>query len=131
MALVGYGYSSQSQSFPDILGWTLWSCLCHIPIIYRGLHDVKSSFTQKFPEKFFHTERFNMNEVYILEIYDPDDDSGQSPILGVFNSKESAEVYRNEYIRDRYSIEEDFSDQDLHDEIVGIEFHINRFRIMA
>jgi len=73
-----------------------------------------------------------MNEVYILEIYDPDDETGQSPILGVFNSKENAEVYRNEYIRDRYIIdEEDCSDQDLPHEIYPIEFNINRFRVMS
>ena len=63
MALVEYGDSSQSQSFPDILGWALWSCLHYLSLIYRGLHEFKSIFTQKFPEKFFHYKRFNMKLV--------------------------------------------------------------------
>jgi hypothetical protein len=62
MALVEHGYSNQSQSFPYILGWALWSCLHHIPVIYRGLHEFKSIFTKKFPEKNFHSKRLHMNE---------------------------------------------------------------------
>ena len=62
MALVEHGDSNQSQSFPDILGWTLWSRLHYIPLISRGLHDFKSIFTKKFPEKNFHSKRLHMNE---------------------------------------------------------------------
>lgn len=72
-----------------------------------------------------------MNEVYILEIYDPNDDSGQSPILGVFNNRKNAEEYRNEYIRYRYNIEEDCSDEDLENDVYPVEFPINRFRVMS
>ena len=82
----------------------------------------------------FHCKRLHMNEVYILEMYNPDEEypGSQSPILGVFNSKENAEVYRNEYIRDRYSIdEEDCSDQDLINDIYPVEFFINRYRVMS
>ena len=60
MALVGYGDSSQSQSFPDILGWIIWSYLYHILLISRGLHEFKSIFTKKFPEKNFHSKRLHM-----------------------------------------------------------------------
>jgi len=62
MALVGHGDSNQSQSFPDILGWALWSCLHYIPLISRGLQEFKSIFTKKFPEKNFHSKRLHMNE---------------------------------------------------------------------
>ena len=73
-----------------------------------------------------------MNTVYILEIYDPDDDFPQSSILGVFTNRENAEIYRNEYIRDRYAIdEEDCLDEDLAKEVYPVEFHINRLRVMS
>jgi hypothetical protein len=62
MALVGHGDSNQSQSFPDILGWNLWSRLHYIPVISRGLQEFKSIFTKKFPEKNFHSKRLHMNE---------------------------------------------------------------------
>jgi hypothetical protein len=57
---VGYGDSNQSQSFPNILGWALWSCLHYIPVISRGLQEFKSIFTKKFPEKNFHSKRLHM-----------------------------------------------------------------------
>jgi len=62
MALVEHGDSNQSQSFPDILGWALWSRLHHLSLISRGLHEFKSIFTKKFPEKNFHSKRLHMNE---------------------------------------------------------------------
>ena len=62
MALVGHGDSNQSQSFPNILGWTLWSRIHYIPLISRGVQEFKSIFAKKFPEKNFHSERLHMNE---------------------------------------------------------------------
>jgi len=62
MALVEHGDSNQSQSFPDILGWALWSYLHYILLISRGLQEFKSIFTKKFPEKNFHSKRLHMNE---------------------------------------------------------------------
>jgi hypothetical protein len=38
-------------------------------VIYRGLHDCKPFVTKKFPEKNFHSKRFNMI------VYDNDGDS--------------------------------------------------------
>ena len=75
-----------------------------------------------------------MNEVFILEVYDPDDDYAysESPIIGVFNTRENAEAYRLEYIRDRYDItEEDCSDEDLLNDIYPVELNINRFRVIS
>ena len=62
MALVGHGYSNPSSILPCILGYALWSYLYHILIISRGLHEFKSIFTKKFPEKNFHAKRLHMNE---------------------------------------------------------------------
>jgi hypothetical protein len=62
MALVEHGDSSPSSILSCVLGYALWSYLYHIPLIYRGLHDFKSIFTKKFPEKNFHSERLHMNE---------------------------------------------------------------------
>jgi hypothetical protein len=62
MALVEHGYSNPSSSLPCILGYALWSYLYHILIISRGLHEFKSIFTKKFPEKNFHAKRLHMNE---------------------------------------------------------------------
>jgi len=60
MALVGYGYHSPSSILPCILGYAFWSYLYHLSLISRGLHEFKSIFTKKFPEKNFHSKRFNM-----------------------------------------------------------------------
>jgi hypothetical protein len=62
MALVEHGYSNPSSILPCILGYALWSYLYHILIISRGLHEFKSIFTKKFPEKNFHAKRLHMNE---------------------------------------------------------------------
>jgi hypothetical protein len=62
MALVEYGYCSTSSSSSSVLGNSLWSYLHYIPVIYRGLHEFKSIFTKKFPEKNFHSKRLHMNE---------------------------------------------------------------------
>jgi hypothetical protein len=62
MALVEHGDSSPSSILPCILGYALWSYLYHILIISRGLHEFKSIFTKKFPEKNFHAKRLHMNE---------------------------------------------------------------------
>jgi len=71
--------------------------------------------------------KFVLNEkVFILTKYDENEYDSDNNILGVFKTKESAEAYRNEYIRESYSIEDDIPDEDLEQE-VGVEFNIENY----
>jgi hypothetical protein len=71
--------------------------------------------------------KFVLNEkVFILTKYDENEYDSDNNILGVFKTKESAESYRNEYIRETYSIEDDIPDADLEQE-VGVEFNIENY----
>jgi hypothetical protein len=71
--------------------------------------------------------KFVLNEkVFILTKYDENEYDSDNNILGVFKTKESAEAYRNEYIRESYSIEDDIPDADLEKE-VGVEFNIETY----
>ena len=71
--------------------------------------------------------KFVLNEkVFILTKYDENEYDSDNNILGVFKTKESAEAYRNAYIRESYSIEDDIPDEDLEQE-VGVEFNIENY----
>jgi len=71
--------------------------------------------------------KFVLNEkVFILTKYDENEYDSDNNILGVFKTKESAESYRNEYIRETYSIEDDIPDADLEKEVV-VEFNIENY----
>jgi hypothetical protein len=71
--------------------------------------------------------KFVLNEkVFILTKYDENEYDSDNNILGVFKTKESAESYRNEYIRETYSIEDDIPDEELEQE-VGVEFNIENY----
>ena len=71
--------------------------------------------------------KFVLNEkIFILTKYDENEYDSDNNILGVFKTKESAESYRNEYIRETYSIEDDIPDEDLEQE-VGVEFNIENY----
>ena len=72
--------------------------------------------------------KFVLNEkVFILTKFDEYDEyDNDNSILGVFKTKESAMAYRNEYIRETYSIEDDIPDEDLEQE-VGVEFNIENY----
>ena len=71
--------------------------------------------------------KFVLNEkVFILTKYDEHEYDSDNNILGVFKTKESAMAYKNEYIRESYSIEDDIPDADLEKE-VGIEFNIENY----
>jgi hypothetical protein len=71
--------------------------------------------------------KFVLNEkVFILTKYDENEYDSDNNILGVFKTKESAESYRNDYIRESYSIEDDIPDEDLEQE-VGVEFNIENY----
>ena len=66
--------------------------------------------------------------VFILTKYDENEYDSDNNFLGVFNTKESAIAYRNDYIRESYSIEDDIPDEDLERE-VGVEFNIESYRV--
>jgi hypothetical protein len=74
--------------------------------------------------------KFVLNEkVFILTKYDENEYDSDN-ILGVFKTKESAEAYRNEYIRESYSIEDDIPDADLEKEVTffhSVEFNIENY----
>jgi len=71
--------------------------------------------------------KFVLNEkVFILTKYDETEYDSDNNILGVFKTKESAEAYKNAYIREVYSIEDDIPDEDLEQE-VGVEFNIENY----
>ena len=71
--------------------------------------------------------KFVLNEkVFILTKYDENEYDSDNNILGVFKTKESAMAYRNAYIRESYSIEDDIPDADLERE-VGVEFSIENY----
>ena len=68
-----------------------------------------------------------MNIVYVLaklEDYETD-----MEILGIFASKDSAERYKNDFIREAFDIEEDVSDADLEDELMDVTFTIHKYEV--
>ena len=65
-------------------------------------------------------------KVFILEVYDPNAD--ESRILNVFTTRESAEQYRNRYIREEYCIEDDFEGDLLRES--PAEFFINKYEVL-
>jgi hypothetical protein len=71
--------------------------------------------------------KFVLNEkVFILTKYDENEYDSDNNILGVFKTKESAITYKNAYIREVYSIEDDIPDRDLEKE-VQVEFSIENY----
>lgn len=67
-----------------------------------------------------------MNSVYVLakgEDYEDDE------ILGVFASKESAERYKIEFIREFFDIEDDIADEDLENELFAVTFTIKMYEV--
>jgi hypothetical protein len=59
-----------------------------------------------------------------LEDYETD-----MEILGIFASKDSAERYKNDFIREAFDIEEDVSDADLEDELMDVTFTIHKYEV--
>ena len=67
-----------------------------------------------------------MNNIYVLakgEDYEDDE------ILGVFASKESAERYKIEFIREFFAIEDEIADEDLEDELCAVTFTIKMYEV--
>jgi len=70
-----------------------------------------------------------MSVVYILEMYDPNDENtAQSRILNIFSTMEKAIEYRDRYIREEYEIEDTF-DGDLLREC-NAEFFIDKYHVL-
>lgn len=70
-----------------------------------------------------------MSVVYILEMYDPNDENNaQSRILNIFSTMEKAIEYRDRYIREEYEIEDTF-DGDLLRES-DAEFFIDKYHVL-
>ena len=71
-------------------------------------------------------------KIYILEKYSPEDDYDEDrlvdrmSVLNVFSTRELAQAWLDNYIREEWQIEDDFTD-DLEDEVYPVEF----FKVFA
>lgn len=72
--------------------------------------------------------KLNNDYVFVLKCYDCQS-GDDSEILGVFKHKEDAVYFKNEYIREMFDIEEEIPDEDLVNEVSGIEFNIERYAV--
>ena len=74
--------------------------------------------------------------VYILEKYSPEDDYDEDrlvdrlSVLNVFTTRELAQAWLDNYIREEWQIEDDFTD-DLEDEVYPVEFFIKSYEVLT
>jgi len=74
-------------------------------------------------------------KVYILEKYSPEDDYDEvrlvdrMAVLNVFTTRELAQAWLDDYIREEWQIENDFVG-DLEDEVYPVEFTINSYEVI-
>ena len=74
-------------------------------------------------------------KVYILEKYSPEDDYDEDrlvdrlTVLNVFSTRELAQAWLDDYIREEWQIEDDFTD-DLEDEVYPVEFFIKSYEVL-
>ena len=74
--------------------------------------------------------------VYILEKYSPEDDYDEDrlvdrlTVLNVFTTRELAQAWLEDYIREEWQIEDDFTD-DLEDEVYPVEFFIKSYEVLG
>ena len=74
-------------------------------------------------------------KIYILEKYSPEDDYDEDrlvdrmSVLNVFSTREKAKEWMDSYIRDKWQIEDDFTD-DLEDEVYPVEFFIKSYEVL-
>ena len=66
-----------------------------------------------------------MNSVYVLTKFEHYET--EMEILGVFATKDSAEQYKNQFIREVFDIEEDVIDADLENELLDVTFTIHKY----
>lgn len=75
-------------------------------------------------------------KVYILEKYSPEDDYDEDrlvdrlSVLNVFFTRELAQVWLDDYIREEWQIEDDFTDN-LEDEVYPVEFFIKEYEVLG
>ena len=65
-------------------------------------------------------------KVYILEKYSPEDDM---VIMNVFSTRELAQAWLDDYIREEYNIENEFTGC-LQGEVYPVEFTINSYMVI-
>ncbi len=74
-------------------------------------------------------------KVYILEKYSPEDDYDEDrlvdrlTVLNVFSTRELAQAWLEDYIREEWQIEDDFTDN-LEDEVYPVEFIISSYEVI-
>ena len=74
-------------------------------------------------------------KIYILEKYSPEDDYDEDrlvdrmSVLNVFSTRELAQAWLDNYIREEWQIEDDFTD-DLEDEVYPVEFFIKSYEVL-
>ena len=74
-------------------------------------------------------------KIYVLEKYSPEDDYDEDrlvdrmSVLNVFSTRELAQEWMNNYIREEWQIEDDFTD-DLEDEVYPVEFFIKSYEVI-
>ena len=74
-------------------------------------------------------------KIYVLEKYSPEDDYDEDrlvdrlTVLNVFSTRELAQEWMNNYIREEWQIEDDFTD-DLEDEVYPVEFFIKSYEVL-
>ncbi len=75
-------------------------------------------------------------KVYILEKYSPEDDYDEDrlvdrlTVLNVFSTRELAQAWLDDYIREEWQIEDSFTDN-LEDEVYPVEFFIKSYEVLG
>ena len=75
-------------------------------------------------------------KIFILEKYSPEDDYDEDrlvdrlTVLNVFSTRELAQAWLEDYIREEWQIEDDFTD-DLEDEVYPVEFFIKSYEVLG
>jgi len=75
-------------------------------------------------------------KIYILEQYSPEDDYDEDrlvdrlTVLNVFTTRELAQAWLDNYIREEWQIEDDFTDN-LEDEVYPVEFFIKAYEVLG
>jgi hypothetical protein len=75
-------------------------------------------------------------KVFILEKYSPEDDYDEDrlvdrlTVLNVFSTRELAQAWLDDYIREEWQIEDDFTDN-LEDEVYPVEFFIKSYEVLT
>ena len=74
-------------------------------------------------------------KIYVLEKYSPEDDYDEDrlvdrmSVLNVFFTRELAQVWLDDYIREEWQIEDEFTGN-LEDEVYPVEFTISSYEVI-